>query len=127
MELWFLQAFGAPAGRVTLDPRLNKVLAWLYTEPPASFNLQAAARRAGISASHLRNLFQRYFGISPKTMVQGVRFTEARRLLESSELTVAEIAYRTGWKDATAFTKSFRKRFGLPPFEFRQARRGHLL
>jgi len=119
LELWFLQAFGNPCDTLTLDPRLMRVLTWLHDNPQRSFKLQEAARQAGVSPSHLRSLFQKSFGASPKKVAQGIRLEDACRLLETSNLTLSEIAFRTGWEDVTGFSRSFRKRFGLPPGAFR--------
>lgn len=119
LELWFLQAFGNPCETLTLDSRLTRVLTWLHDNPQRSFKLKEAARQAGVSPSHLRSLFQKSFGASPKKVAQGIRLEDACRLLETSNLTLSEIAFRTGWEDVTGFSRSFRKRYGLPPGAFR--------
>ena|GEM_PF-2297187 len=119
LELWFLQAFGHSGEKLTLDPRLTRVLTWLHNNPQRSFKLTEAARQAAVSPSHLRSLFQKSFGASPKKVAQGIRLEDACRLLETSNLTLSEIAFRTGWEDVTGFSRSFRKRYGLPPGAFR--------
>lgn len=49
--------------------------------------------------------------------------TEARRLLDCTDLPVKQIAYRLGFADQASFGKFFRKQFGVSPTEYRAGRR----
>jgi transcriptional regulator GlxA family with amidase domain len=46
----------------------------------------------------------------------------ARRLLESSPLTVTEICGSVGFESATSFSAVFRRAFGVPPSALRPAK-----
>lgn len=58
-------------------------------------------------------------GRSTLALVQGVRLRRARMLLESSRLTVDQIAEQVGYSDATAFRRMMRKYAGGTPSKFR--------
>lgn len=58
-------------------------------------------------------------GRSTLDLVQGVRLRRARMLLESSRLTVDQIAEQIGYADATAFRRMMRKFAGGTPSKFR--------
>ena len=47
------------------------------------------------------------------------RLGEAKRLLEADELSINEIAHRTGFYDQSYFSKVFSQKFGIPPSEYR--------
>lgn len=51
-----------------------------------------------------------------------LRLEYAAHLLSDSRLSVGKISYKTGYEEHAAFTKEFRKRFGVPPSLFRQSR-----
>ena len=49
-----------------------------------------------------------------------VRITEAEKLLVSSDKTVTEIAYETGFSSSSYFIKIFERYKGMPPSAFRK-------
>ncbi|MBP9545029.1 MAG: helix-turn-helix domain-containing protein, partial [Alistipes sp.] len=51
------------------------------------------------------------------------RFLRAKELLDTTELTVAEIAYRLRFETPSHFSTFFRKREGVPPQQYRRERR----
>lgn len=120
MELWFARAYGRGANVRRLDSRLVNTLAGFHSHSAGPFLLRDAARRAGVSTAHLRNLFHRHLGASPKRILQEIRLDHARRLLEDGETGVADAAHQAGWEDTSGFSKSFRRRFGINPGAFRR-------
>jgi len=60
-------------------------------------------------------------GRGPLALVQGVRLNRARHLIESSRLTIAQVAERVGYEDATALRRLMRKSAGAAPSRFRAA------
>jgi transcriptional regulator GlxA family with amidase domain len=58
-------------------------------------------------------------GRGPLALVQGVRLNRARHLIESSRLTIAQVAERVGYEDATALRRLMRKAAGAAPSRFR--------
>ncbi|QUJ77250.1 helix-turn-helix transcriptional regulator [Sulfitobacter albidus] len=61
-------------------------------------------------------------GAAPNALVRQRRLLEAKRLLEYTRLGVAEIAHRSGFRDPSFFSRSFRSAFGLSPKAYRAAR-----
>jgi AraC-like DNA-binding protein len=122
MELWFARAFGPrrPSGNV--DTRMVDALAWLHAHAHRPLRLDEMAREIGLSSAHLRSLFRRHLGSSPKKTLQEIRLKRACELLETGRVSVAEAGYQAGWEEPSAFAKSFKRRFGLPPAEFRRVR-----
>lgn len=73
----------------------------------------------GFSYGHLCRLFHAHFGVTPVGYRNAVRLEKVRDLLQSSRLTVAEIAQRTGFDDPAYLSRIFRRRFNEPPSRMR--------
>jgi AraC-like DNA-binding protein len=73
----------------------------------------------GRSRSHVLKLFRRHLGVSAKGHVIGRQLREARELLLSTTLAVAEVGKAVGLPDPYHFSKLFRRHVGLSPREFR--------
>ncbi len=61
-------------------------------------------------------------GLSPGHYILQFRLSKALDLLQSTDLTIGEIAWRTGFGSQNYFARSFRKRYGVPPRLMRQHR-----
>lgn len=59
-------------------------------------------------------------GMSIKEFILNIRLKRSASLLKESELTVAEVAYQTGFNNAKYFSICFRKQFDMSPSEFRR-------
>jgi AraC-like DNA-binding protein len=83
-----------------------------YTEPILVNELAQIAR---CSPNHLNTLFRKHVGIPVHQYILQQRLQEAKRLLENSEYTIKEVAYRMGFNDPLYFSRIFRKYFLHPP------------
>jgi AraC family transcriptional regulator, transcriptional activator of pobA len=63
-------------------------------------------------------------GHGTKELVTERRMLEAERLLRFSDLTVGELAYRSGFTDPLYFSRAFKRRHGESPTEYRRQRSG---
>ena len=75
------------------------------------------------SYSRFRHLFTAHFSVSPREYLIMRRLEQARTLLRQTELSITEIAYRTGFATSSNFTKAFRTHYGMPPKEYRKTNR----
>lgn len=78
------------------------------------------ARRAGVSRRTLELRFRAAFGKGPADVFRARRLELSQRLLAETDLSVAEIAARTGSGSVQSFTTLFRRTFGFPPAEYRR-------
>ncbi|SKA75383.1 transcriptional regulator, AraC family [Caloramator quimbayensis] len=88
-----------------------------YTDP--SISLEEIAEKMKLSPSYLRVLFKEIEGKSLSTFINEVRFENAKKLLETTDLTVAEIAERVGFSNNNYFYTAFKKFYGVSPNQYR--------
>jgi AraC-like DNA-binding protein len=82
-------------------------------------DIATIADEIGISTSQLRRGFKRWVGISPQAFIIKRRLEEARRLVATTEMTVASIAETTGFESVSHFSDLFGRAFGAPPGRYR--------
>lgn len=73
----------------------------------------------GLSQNHLCKIFKKTFSCSIKDYLTDIRIAAAKRLLESSEMNVTEIASAVGINDSMYFSQVFKKHTGLSPLKYR--------
>ena len=82
--------------------------------------LAALAQRIGVTPFQLKDRFARDLGRSPGAVYRGMRLAAARRYVEQTRLSIAEIAVRCGYADPAALTRAFRQEFGKSPRSLRR-------
>ena len=78
------------------------------------------AESCHVSEATLRRMFIAEFGIPPKDYINNLRISRARQLLESGDVSVAEVAYLCGFEDASYFSRFFKKQTGKKPMEIQE-------
>lgn len=76
---------------------------------------------ASLSHSQFSEKFAESFGVSVTGYIRLQRLRRARRLLQSTSLTITQIAYQTGFASSSFFSTVFRRHNGLAPGKFRKA------
>lgn len=84
-----------------------------------SSDVSSYASRLNVSTSYLAQVTKRISGQAPKAIIDERIVNEAKRLLDSTSLTIQEITYQLGFTSQAHFTKYFKKFTGLTPSEFR--------
>lgn len=109
------------------DPRLGRLVELMQTHVEDPLPVERLCRLARVDGSTAQRLFQRRFGTSPGRYYTKLRLERARSLLQNSALSVAEIAGLAGFADASAFSRAYRRAFGILPSKGRQPRSGSLV
>jgi len=73
-----------------------------------------------VTERQLNDICNKHFNCGLKKILQERLMQEARKLLLSSELSVAEIAYKLNFEDNSYFNKVFKNKIGLTPRRFRE-------
>jgi transcriptional regulator GlxA family with amidase domain len=101
-------------------PAIADLQRWLPDHLDADLSVDALAARAGMSTRSFARAFVRETGSTPAAFVEALRVEAARRLLETSDLTVAAVATTVGIKHAETLHRAFQRRLGTSPDRYRQ-------
>jgi LacI family transcriptional regulator len=83
------------------------------------FNTEELATICGVSSRTIGRLFEQHRLRSPYQVLLSVRVATAQRLLQESQLTADEIAFRCGFADYSSFYRIFKNQVGISPSAFR--------
>lgn len=103
--------------------RLIRVRHWIVMNPAASIQLSALAASASYSPWHFIRSFRDVFGEAPREYAIRVRLEHARRLIDTSRLSITEVAGAVGYDSRSAFCRSFRQAYGMSASEARRLSR----
>ncbi len=106
----------------TPDFGTNKVaeaIAWYEANLSTGPNIQDVAHAVHLSPTHLRRLFHKVRGMSPQMAFTQVQFDRTKWLLRSLAMPLERVAESAGFSSASAFSRSFKKEFGVSPKVYR--------
>jgi two-component system response regulator YesN len=112
-----------------MDRRVRAVIAMMTNSLHRNVSLTEMAKTVRLSTSHLRRLFKSETGQSVLTYLNDLRLQRACALLETTFLSVKEIAARVG-RSPNYLITNFKKAHGVTPAQFaaryrKAARRGN--
>lgn len=125
-----LQTLYPSPGRPSNAALIHQVRLYLEAHFAEKLSIADMARMAHMDPSHFVTLFREHTGITPWQYLTNLRLARSVSYLHR-RLPVKVVAERVGYTDATAFTRSFKRQFGLPPKEYAKrfapytARRNH--
>lgn len=92
---------------------------WISEHYASPSPVAAMMRLSGLSERTFKRRFTKATGMPPIDYVHTLRLEEAKRRLESSEMSVEAVANGVGYEDTTFFRRLFRRRVGVTPREYR--------
>ena len=84
--------------------------------------LNALADRLGVGARHLSRLFKTHLNTSPLQVAKTLRLQRAKTLLSDTDLTISDIAVRSGFPSPRRLHAAFAGLYDRPPSAIRKAR-----
>jgi AraC-like DNA-binding protein len=106
------------------DRIVGAALRALHAEPAQAWTLESLARASGTSRSVLAERFAALVGQTPMQYLAQWRMLLASNLLTRSNAPLARIAEEVGYQTDTAFSRAFRREYGLPPAAWRRRQAG---
>lgn len=102
------------------DRRLAAVLDQIHREPWRPWTIAELCSHAGMSKSALAEKFAASIGASPIEYLTSWRMQMAARWLKESGMTIERVAERCGYDSTSAFSKAFKRCFGVSPGAYRR-------
>lgn len=86
----------------------------------ADLDIPYLCKKAGLSSTQLFRKMKALTGEAPISFIRKVRLHKAKELLQTTDLTISEIAYDLGFNDPNYFSRAFSKEFGISPSDVRK-------
>ena len=103
------------------DRHVSAALALMHGQPARPWTLEMLAERIGASRSMLGERFARLMGQAPMQYLSQWRLHLAADALASSDSATKRIASDAGFGSTAAFSRAFKREFGVPPARWRAA------
>ena len=100
---------------------LQPLLAWLQDRLDEEHTVSSLAERAKMSERTFARRFAAETGTTPHRWLTAQRVLHARQLLEETQLTVEDVAHRSGFGTAALLRHHFTTVVGLPPKDYRRS------
>jgi AraC-like DNA-binding protein len=104
------------------DPKIGKALALLHRDPARPWTLANLAEASGASRSVLAERFTELMGEPPLAYLARWRMQLGARQLLTTAGKVLQVAYEVGYESEAAFSRAFKRAFGVPPARYRRER-----
>ncbi|HEY0660517.1 MAG TPA: helix-turn-helix transcriptional regulator [Lysobacter sp.] len=113
-EAWVAGAPGRTlANRRRVVMRLLSARNRILNQTLHDHDLETLAATARYSKSHFLRLFRLVFGSTPYDALLDARMDRARHLIDTSDITIGEVAAHVGYESRHAFSRVYKKRFGI--------------
>lgn len=96
---------------------LMKALDIIGNDYWTTLSVDGIAYRLGVSRSYLYKIFKRNLNVSPKEYLMSYRLAVGFGLLRPGKVSVKQVADAVGFFSAEAYSKSFKKKYGISPTE----------
>lgn len=85
-----------------------------------SVNVDALASQMAMSTTQFRNRLKAITGETPQAYITNIRMQKARQLLDNCtpQTTILDIAMSCGYEDQGAFTRAFKRFYGVTPTDY---------
>lgn len=101
-----------------LPVQIDEYISMHYTE---QIDAMSICQKFDIGKTQLYEISKQNYGIGIAEHIRALRIEKAKRLLEASELPLAEIASQCGFKDYNYFITVFKRIVGIPPKKYRKS------
>jgi len=109
------------------DAKVGRALALLHRDPAHAWTLPDLARASGTSRTVLADRFAQLMGEPPLAYLARWRLQLGARRLLTTNWKVLRVACDVGYESEAAFSRAFKRAFGVPPARYRRERKAGLL
>jgi transcriptional regulator GlxA family with amidase domain len=97
------------------------LLPWIEQNLGRELSLPKIARRAAMSTRTLSRRFREHVGATPAQWIRDARVRHAQRLLETTDLSIEQVASTVGFGSSAVFRESFAHLVGTNPLSYRRS------
>jgi two-component system response regulator YesN len=105
----------------TTQSNIEKIVRYIAANFKSEIRLEGLATLFGYNSAYLGKIFHKYTGENFNNYLDNIRITEAKRLLESKQYKVYEVAEMVGFTNINYFHNKFKKIVGISPMAYKKA------
>jgi len=102
--------------------RAENVIEYMKLHYYDHFTLEEVAHMARMSSRHFSTLLNEITGKTFINYLNDVRVENAKDLVSETDMSISSIAFHTGFEELSSFYRAFKKRYNVPPLQFRKSR-----
>lgn len=102
------------------DPQVGRSIALLHERPAQRWTVASLAQEVNVSRTVLAERFALLMDIPPMQYLAHWRLALAAHALRSGRLSLTRIAEQIGYESDAAFSRAFRRAYGMPPGAWRR-------
>jgi Response regulator containing CheY-like receiver domain and AraC-type DNA-binding domain len=107
--------------QLSSKPLINKVKEFIHEHYMEEISMKEIAQYVNMNKDYLTKLYKQFEnGSSPMTELLNYRLSQSKKLLNSQEFTISEIAAMTGFNSQSYFCKVFKQQLGYSPKDYRK-------
>ena len=99
---------------------IHGITRYLQEHMAEEISLSVLAERFHLSAQYISQLFKTEIGVGFLAYLTNIRMERAKKLLLTTNLSIAEVSEQSGYGDYRVFTKVFKKSEGITPSQYRR-------
>lgn len=103
-----------------ISEKLENAIIYMQKNYKSKISLDEIAKASHLSKYHFSRVFKEETGLSPYNYLMVIRVDAAKNLLNTSKMTLDEIAVKTGFLDSKSLILNFSKVCGYTPGEYRK-------
>ena len=116
-----LSGLGDRMAEVTQIPEpIKRAFRYIYSNFKNSLTLEDVSKHVGLTSNYFSALFHKEFGVPFKQYLIDIRLNYATRLLVSTNQSITDICFVSGFTNFANFSRSFKYRFGISPMQYRK-------
>jgi AraC-like DNA-binding protein len=101
------------------DPQVGRALALIHHDTRKPWSVEGLAKEVALSRSAFVDRFTALVGAPPIRYLTQWRLQTAKLNLRETRMTIAQLAHSVGYESEEAFSRAFKREFGLPPAQWR--------
>jgi len=99
---------------------VQKALKYIESYYSSNITIKDICNEVYVSSSYLQKIFLKYTGMTPYQYIMECRHQNAKEMLETTSVSVNEVARYCGFVNNAHFSTTFKQREGLSPLEYKK-------